>query len=90
MRGVVIAALCILSGAAPAAAQARVSATFFGTMWDGAIAQTAPQATQDGEWERMATTGVRASRATFEWVNIEPTRGEYDFTTSDRLVRLAA
>jgi hypothetical protein len=90
VRGAAIAVLCILSGAAPAAAQARVPATFFGTMWDGAIAQTAPQATQDREWERMATTGVRAGRATFEWVNIEPERGKYDFTTSDRLVRLAA
>ena len=72
MRGAAIAALCILSVAAPPAAQARVPATFFGTMWDGAIAQTAPDSTQDREWERMAATGVRAGRATFEWVNIEP------------------
>jgi hypothetical protein len=79
-----------LSLAVPAAAQARVPASFFGTMWDGEIVNNASEPVQDREWARMAETGVRSSRATFEWVKIEPRRGRYDFTSSDRLVGLAS
>jgi len=86
----VIAALCALSLVVPAAAQARAPASFFGTMWDGEIAHNASEEIQDREWARMNETGVRSSRATFEWVRIEPRRGDYDFASSDRLVRLAA
>ena len=71
-------------------AHARVPESFFGTMWDGEIAHNASDATQSQEWARMARTGVRATRSTFEWAKIEPRRGRFDFATSDRLVRLAA
>jgi hypothetical protein len=79
-----------LSFVMPCAAQARVPAKFFGTMWDGDIAQTAPAASQDREWQRMNTTGVRTARAAFLWSRIEPERGEYNFESTDQLVGLAA
>jgi len=86
----VVAAAIGLMNVFASAALARVPATFFGTMWDGEIAKNAPDATQDQEWKRMADTGVRATRAPFEWVRIQPKRDKFDFTTSDRTVRLAA
>ena len=71
-------------------AQARVPESFFGTMWDGEITHNASDATQNREWDRMADTGVRSARSTFEWIKIQPTRNRYDFSSSDHLVRLAA
>ena len=78
----------VMSAAAPAA-HARVPAKFFGTMWDGDIAQTAPEEIQAREWERMRTTGVRASRAAFLWSSIEPERARIvkDIARSSPLFR---
>ena len=83
------ALFCALSVIVPAA-QARVSASFFGTNWDAEIATRAPDTTQGREWSRMASTGVRSTRTPFEWVKIEPEPGQFDFSTSDRIVRLSA
>jgi hypothetical protein len=83
---VAILALALL----PAASQAAVPATFFGANWDAEISKDAPAAVQEREWERMSQTGVRTTRAAFEWVKIETEPDEYDFTVSDRVVRMAA
>src|SRR4051812_7687076 len=88
MRFVLAMVLVVL--AAPGAAQARVPAHFFGSVWDAEIAKNAPDAVQDREWARMAATGVRATRTPFEWVKVEPERGQFDFSTTDRVVSLSA
>lgn len=74
----------------PASSQAGVPRTFFGVNWDAEIAATGSDAAYDREWTRMPRAGVGTTRALFEWAKIEPRPGQYDFSTSDRMVRLAA
>lgn len=89
-RGAPTLLVILIALACAPGAQARVPATFFGTMWDGEVTYNSSDATQDREWARMASTGVRSTRTTFQWVNIEPERGQFDFESTDRLVKRAA
>jgi hypothetical protein len=74
----------------PAGARAAVPPTFFGANWEGEIVTNASDATVHDDWRRMSRTGVRTARVPFEWVKVEREPGVYDFTLTDRMVRMGA
>lgn len=84
-----LAAAVVALAFLPATGQAAVPSTFFGANWDAEIAKDAPLHVQEREWRRMSQTGARTARVAFEWVKIETEPDRYDFTVSDRVVRMA-
>jgi hypothetical protein len=89
LRTLTIAALCAAALTCAAPAAARAPAGFFGVHWDDGLG--ASDAAQDAQWGTMASSGVEAVRASFNWADAQPRRGQpFDFSRSDRMVRLAA
>lgn len=72
------------------AAKRKVPRGFFGTMYDGAVAQ-APFTAQDKQFAVMAQAGVESARLLFPWVNMQPYQGmKSDFSRTDVTVGAAA
>jgi arabinogalactan endo-1,4-beta-galactosidase len=87
-----LAALVFTLAALPATASAgtKVPEGFFSTNWNGEITTNGPPALHEAEWQRMKRSGVDSTRAVLRWDLAEPAKGQYDWTTSDALVSLAA
>jgi hypothetical protein len=63
---------------------------FYGAVWDGEVADAAPEV-QDGQWARMASSGVESARVVFSWADAQPDPAQPpDFARTDRLVALAS
>ncbi len=88
---VALVASMLMSGPAQAA-KSHVPSGFFGTVLDPAMADpgNVSDGTLDGQIALMAHSGVQSVRVTFNWAQVEPARGRFDFTATDRLVRDAA
>jgi hypothetical protein len=71
------------------AAKRQVPRGWLGVVADGPLNDPAYAAGQ-GEWDRMASSGVEAVRTAFYWRSIEPSAGVYDFSVQDALVLSAA
>jgi hypothetical protein len=87
-----VAALILLALAAtPAeAAKRKVPFGFFGTVFGASQARGLSDAELDAQLTLMARSGVESLRTGFTWAALEPQRGVYDFSSSDRLVAAAA
>lgn len=84
-----VAALVGGFAAAPASARG-VPQGFYGTVYDGAVTQAAPQV-QDAQFGQMAQAGVESVRTVFSWADAQPTAGgAVDFSRTDQVVALAA
>jgi hypothetical protein len=85
-----LAAVTAAAIAAPAqAAKRKVPFGFFGTVLQPEIVNV-PEATLDGQMTLMARSGVESVRAHISWSGVEQTRGVYDWTRTDSVVRTAA
>ena len=87
-----IAALAAaLALAAPASARRDVPPLFYGVNFDADIALSAPAATQDDEWARMAPAGVESGRTIFSWDKAQTKVGQpVSFAVTDPVVARAA
>lgn len=82
-------AFAVLAAAASPALARDVPRGFFGTVYDGAIAD-APASLQEQQFSAMSRAGVESVRAVFVWAAAQPQPGTaFDFTASDSLVRRA-
>jgi polysaccharide biosynthesis protein PslG len=87
-----LALAAALLAAAPAAQAGprKVPQGFLGVIWDGDVVD-APGATQNAQWNAMASSGVESVRANFFWSEAQRSPGApFDFSGTDRLVGLAA
>jgi Beta-galactosidase/Glycosyl hydrolase family 53 len=85
------ALLAMLLTAAPAdAAKRKVPFGFFGTVFGISQANRISDRELDAQVTLMARSGVESLRTSFTWAALEPERGRYDFSSSDRLVAAAA
>jgi hypothetical protein len=73
----------------PAMANRGVPRGFYGVMWDRA-ATDAPAIEQETQWALMARSGVETVRTVFNWAGAQPRPGVTDFSSTDRVVGLAA
>jgi hypothetical protein len=75
---------------APAAGARKAPRLFMGVNWDSSIA-SAPAATQDAQFPRMAAAGVETMRTAFLWSAAQPEEnGPIDLSGTDALVAGAA
>ena len=79
---------CALVLGAPVAAHAAVPKGFFGVMVNGPL--DSPAVDLDGQAATMKADGVRSWRVEMTWDQIEPTRGQFDWSVQDRKVLAAA
>jgi hypothetical protein len=79
---------CALVLGAPVAARAAVPKGFFGVMVNGPLDN--PAVDLDGQAATMKADGVRSWRVEMTWDQIEPTRGQFDWSVQDRKVLAAA
>lgn len=71
-----------------AAANTQASGTFFGTVSKDAFAGDATYL--EHATQRQQQAGIGLLRQTFDWERIEPSRGAFDLTATDRFVLAAA
>jgi hypothetical protein len=89
LAAALVTLLCL--PAAPAeAAKRKVPFGFFGTVFGASQANRLSDAELDAQLTVMARSGVESLRTGFTWAALEPQRGVYDFSSSDRLVAAAA
>ena len=89
-RLLLIAVLCLLAAAPPAAAKRAVPFGFHGVDYDREAAW-GPSPAQDEMWRVMARNGVESARVIFDWDAAQPTPGvPPSFHESDPLVARAA
>lgn len=84
-----VAAAVIAVPATAGAAKRTVPTGFFGAVWGG-DAEGASPAVQQGEWDRMAASGVESATIAFRWSVLQPQPGTPNFDQTDRFVTLAA
>ena len=88
-----IALMAAAIAATPAdAAKRKVPFGFFGTAMSPELSDPAqvPDAALTEQMGLMARSGVETVRAYFNWARIQPARGSFDWSTTDRLVGGAA
>jgi hypothetical protein len=79
-----------VSATALAAAPVAAKTPFMGVVYDGDVA-SAPAATQDAEWARMAKSGVQTTRVVFSWADAQPDEGQPpSFAATDAIVARAS
>ena len=80
-----------LTWALPAhAAKRKVPRGFYGAMWNRAGTGVDPSL-YDGQFARMAMSGVESVRTVFSWAGAQPVAGQApSFTDTDHVVALAA
>ena len=83
-----LVALLALALGAPAAAQAAPPRGFFGVMVNGPV--QAPGFDLAAEARTMRAAGVESWRTEFAWDQLEPQRGQYDWSSTDRRMAAAA
>src|SRR3712207_445685 len=84
-----LSGLIVLMIAAPdAPARRTVPFGFFGTVFGVSSAISDPVLEQ--QFTLMARSGVESVRLSVSWAGLERAQGVYDWTASDRLVRVAA
>lgn len=77
--------------AAPAdAAKRKVPFGYFGTVLNNSQSDRMSDAALDAQMASMARSGVESVRYSMTWAAVEPSRGAYDFSQTDRVVRAAA
>jgi hypothetical protein len=79
---------CALVLSAPVAAHAAVPKGFFGVMVNGPL--DSPAVDLDAQAATMKADGVRSWRVEMTWDQIEPARGQFDWSVQDRKVLAAA
>jgi len=90
-RTLTLVALGALLLAAPAADAAKRTVPFgFHSVNFGSEIVQAPDATQDAQWARVASSGAESARVPFSWAEAQPTPGAVDLHTTDRLVSQSA
>jgi hypothetical protein len=93
-RALIIVLVAALAGlaAAPAQAARRVPFGFFGTVLNPELsrAEAVPDALLEQQTALMARSGVESLRVSVSWLTLEPARGTYNWSSSDRLVAAAA
>jgi hypothetical protein len=85
-RAAVAALLAVLL--VPASAAAKVPRDFFGVMANGPL--DAPAFPLDAESTAMRSAGVQTERMEIAWDQVEPQRGQFDFSLPDRKILAAA
>ena len=72
------------------AAKRTVPFGFFGTVLDPTVASDTSAQQLDDATAQMARSGVESVRSNIFWSSVEPARGVYDWSASDKLVLAAA
>jgi hypothetical protein len=84
----VLAAMLLLAPAVAAPADAAAPKGFFGVMVNGPLDD--PMVDLDAQAADMTAAGVQSWRVELAWDQIEPARGQYSWTATDRKVLAAA
>jgi Beta-galactosidase len=87
-----VALLAAVPLASAQAAERQVPFGFFGTTLatELTVSSVVGDAALEEQTALMATSGVESLRAVIAWGTVEPARGLYDFSTTDRLTAAAA
>jgi Beta-galactosidase len=73
----------------PGLAARKAPQGFYGVAFDGEISDAGFPALDD-QWGKMAAHGVETARVQFLWARAEPAKSQFDFTSTDKWVQLAA
>jgi hypothetical protein len=89
---VLLAAVVGVTASPAQAARRTVPFGFFGTVLNPELSSAAsvPDALLDQQTALMARSGVESLRVSLSWVALEPARGTYNWSSSDRIVAAAA